>query len=70
MKILLTILNPPEGMNPSQLFDNEDHFNTWKNSLEGKIPSNLSIEKVAGKVKSNDEDWAIYEEKENDFKNY
>ena len=41
-KILLTLTNPPEGMHPSQLFDNRKHLNDW---LEAN-KEHLQLQKV------------------------
>jgi hypothetical protein len=72
MKILLTIPNPPEGMNSSQLFESDKHLNDWinENKSSSKISDSISVDKQKGKVKGNGEDWASHEEKEENFKNY
>jgi hypothetical protein len=72
MKILLTIPNPPEGMNGSQLFENEKHLEDWleENKLNKKIDESISIEKQTGKIKEKGIEWANMEEKEDSFKNY
>lgn len=47
-KLLLTLTNPPEGMNSSQTFDGQKHLDEWldqnKEKLNLKKVSDTSIE--------------------------
>lgn len=42
--ISLEITNPPLGMNPSQFFENQSHFEDWMKENKSKFP-NLKITK-------------------------
>jgi 3-dehydroquinate dehydratase len=66
MKILITLTNSPEGMNPSQLFEDKKHLKDWLKENDYKI-IDLELDAYQKKVK---QDKAQLTEKENEFKNY
>lgn len=66
-KLLLTISGAPDGMWPTQLFDDRDHLNDWLNTQ--KETNKLPNAELNGKTLTFDGGTGIIEEKSEDFIN-
>ena len=64
-KLLLTLTNPPDGMNESQLFENVEHLDNWISELETvgflsnveTTENSFSSDQCSGTIESKSDDF-------------